>query len=148
MRGEDDVRVADQGVLGERLLAEDVERSPGDLARVERGLQVLLDEERAARDVQHAHAVLHLGEGLVVEPVLGLRSLGEADGDEVGLGVELVGGRCALHAELAEAFLGHVEVESEDPHPEAARPLRNELADPAEADHAERLLVELDAAEL
>ncbi len=42
----------EQRVLGDRLGAEHVERGAADLAGVERGLEVLVDDERAARDVE------------------------------------------------------------------------------------------------
>ena len=91
VRGDDDVRVAEQRVVGDRLGAEHVQRGAGDLARVERGLEVLVDDERAAGDVEHPHAVLHLRERGGVEEALGLLLLRQVDGDEVGHGVDLVG---------------------------------------------------------
>jgi hypothetical protein len=135
-------------VLGDRLLAEDVERRRRDLARVERVLQILVDQQRPARDVQHADAVLHLRERLGVEPVLGIGRLRQVDRDEVGGGVELVAGLGALDAQFAEALLGDVGVEREHPHPEPLGAFRDELADAAEAEHPEHLVVQLDAAEL
>ena len=61
VRRDDDVGIAEQRVVGDRLLREDVERGAGDLAAVERGLEVLVDHERAAGDVDDPHAVLALG---------------------------------------------------------------------------------------
>ena len=69
-------------------------------------------------------------------------------GHEVGPRVQVLGGLGAFHAELAEALLGDVGVEGHHAHAEAERPLRHQLADAAEAEHAERLLVQLHAAEL
>ena len=63
-------------------------------------------------------------------------------------GVEVVRRLGALDAELAEALLGDVGVEGDHAHAEAERALGHQLADAAEAEHAERLLVQLDAAEL
>ncbi len=148
MRGDDDVGVCEQRVLGDRLLPEHVERRAGDLARVDRLAQRVLHQQLAARDVHDAHAVLHLREGLGVEPVLGLRSDRQVDRDEVRLRVELVGAARALHAQLAEALLRHVGVEGHHAHAEAERALGDQLADAAEAEHAERLLVQLHPAEL
>ena len=54
----------------------------------------------------------------------------------------------ALDAELAEALGGDELVEGDDLHLEALGALGDELADAAEADHAERLAVELGALEL
>ena len=103
---------------------------------------------QAAGHVDHAHPVLHGGEGVRVEPVLGLRGHGKVHRHKVGAPVELLGGLGALHAQLAEALLGHVGVEGHHAHPEAQRALCHELADAPETEHAERLVVQLDAAEL
>src|SRR5207248_5486445 len=66
---------------------------------------------------------------------------------EVGAGVQLAGGGRVLHTELAEALLRHVDVKGDHPHPEGPGALGHELTDAAEAEDAERLLVQLDAAE-
>ncbi len=149
VRGDDDVVVAvEQRVVGDRLGREDVERGAGDLAGVERVLERLVDQQLAAGAVDDADAVLHLGERLGVEPAARLGRLGQVDGDEVGLAVD-VGARLGLLGpELAEAFGGDERVVGEHAHAEALRAGGDELADAAEAEHAERLLVDLDAAEL
>ena len=85
VRRDHHVGIAEQRVVGHRLLAEHVERRARHLAGVERRPQRVLDHQLAARDVDHAHAVLHLREGLGVEPVLGLRRDRQVDRDEVGL---------------------------------------------------------------
>ena len=66
---------------------------------------------------------------------------------ELGGGVEIVGRLDALDAELAEAVLRHERVVGDDAHLEAERAARDLLSDPPEAEHAERLARELDAAE-
>ena len=53
-----------------------------------------------------------------------------------------------LDAELAEPVVGDERVVGDDLHPEADRAAGDLLADPAEAEHAERLPLELDAAPL
>ena len=53
-----------------------------------------------------------------------------------------------LDAELAVALVGDERVEGEHAHAEGAGARRDELADPAEAEHAERLALDLGAAEL
>ena len=78
----------------------------GDLAGVQRVLEVLVDEQLAARDVEHDDAVLALGERLGVEEALRLRRARQVHGEEVGGGEDLVGRLGALDAELAEALLG------------------------------------------
>ncbi len=110
-----------------------------------RGLQVVVDHELPARDVDHAHAVLHLREGVRVQPALGLGRDRQVDRDEVGGRVEVVGRLRPLHSGLAEALLADVEVERHDAHAERERALGYELADAAEPDHAECLLVQLGA---
>ncbi len=149
MRRDDDVAVAlEQRVVGDRLAREDVERGAGDLAGVERVLERRVVDELAARAVDHADAVLHLRERLGVQPAARLGRLGQVDRDEVGLGVD-VGARLGLlDAQLAVALGAHERVEGDHAHPEAARAGRDELADAAEPEHAERLLVDLDPAEL
>ena len=149
VRGDHDVLVAvEQRVVGDRLGREDVERGAGDLAGVQRVLERLVDEQLAAGAVDDADAVLHLRERLGVEPAARLGRLGQVDGDEVGLAVD-VGARLGLvDAELAEALGGHERVEREHAHAEALRAGGDELADAAEAEDPERLLVDLDAAEL
>ena len=62
--------------------------------------------------------------------------------------VDVVGRLGLLDAELAVALGGDERVEGDDVHPERPRARGDELADAAEAEHAERLLVDLDAAEL
>ena len=59
---------------------------------------------------------------------------------------ELVESLRLVDAELAEALAPDERVVCEDGHPEADRPARDLLADTPEADHAERLAGELDAA--
>ena len=67
-------------------------------------------------------------------------------GDEVGPREELVARLDALDAELAEALGGDELVEGDHVHVEGLGALGDELADAAEADHAQRLAVELVAA--
>ena len=148
VRRDNHVRVPEQRMVGDRLGTEDVERRAAHLAAVERGLQVLVDDERAAGHVEDAHPVAHLRERLGVQPALGLGRVGQVDGDEVGAGVELVGALGALDAEIGVALAAHIGVIRDDTHAEAARPLRHQLADPPEADDAQRLVVELDARQL
>ena len=78
---------------------------------------------------------------------LRLRRAREVDREEVGLRVDLGGGRGRLGAELAEALRADERVEGDDVHAERLRARRDELADPAEAQHAQRLLIDLHPAE-
>ena len=104
-------------------------------------------DQLAAGAVDDPDAVLHLGERVGVEPVDRLRGLRQVDRDQVGAPVELLARVDPLDAELAEALGGDELVEGDHVHVEGERPAGDELADPAEADHPERLAVELVAAE-
>ena len=126
-------------MFGDRLGAEDVERSPGDLSGIKRGLEILVDDQRPSRDVEHAHAVSALRERSRVQPPLGVRCLGQMEREKVGDGVDVIGARRLLDAELAVAIGRHVRVVRDDSHPERLRPLCDELSDPAEPEDAERL---------
>ena len=75
---------------------------------------------------------------------VGLRRLRQVDGEEVGLGDDLVE-RQQLDAELAGPLGRHERVVGDEAHAEAAGPVGDELADAAEADDAERLVGQLDA---
>ena len=85
VRRDDDVGVAEQRVVGDRLAREDVERGAGDLAGVERVLERRVVDQLAARAVDDPHAVAALGERLGVEPAARLGRLRQVDRDEVGL---------------------------------------------------------------
>src|SRR5438067_8409161 len=65
--------------------------------------------------------------------------------EEVGGDIDLRDGFRALGAELAEPVGGDERVEGDDAHAEAERAACDLLADPPEAEHAERLAAELDA---
>ena len=146
VRGDDDVVALEDRVLGEGLLGEDVERRAGDLARLERRHERVEVDQLAAGAVDDPHPVAHLRDRLGVDPVDGLGRLRQVDRDQVGARVELLAGLDALDAELAEALRGDELVEGDHVHVEGLGALGDELADAAEADHAERLAVELVAA--
>ena len=77
-----------------------------------------------------------------------LRRLRHVQGDQVGAAEDLLDAVEPLDPELAEALGGDELVEGDDVHLEALGALGDELADAAEADHAEGLAVELGALEL
>ena len=68
--------------------------------------------------------------------------------DEVRRGVDLVAGLRLHHPELAVALGADERVVGDHVHPECERAVGNELADPAEPEDPERLLVQLDPREL
>ena len=90
---------------------------------------------------------LTLVQRLLADQAEGLGVLGQVHGDEVALLEQLVEGD-QLGAELAGALGRDVGVVGEDLHAEALEPLGDELADPAEADDADLLVEQLDAAVL
>ena len=147
MRRDHDVVAPEQRVLGQRLGWEDVERGARGLPGVERRLQGRQVHELAAGAVHEPHPLAHLRKRLGVDPVHRLRRLRQVDRHEVGPAVELIGRLDSLHAELAKALRRHELVVGEHLHLEALRPLRHELPDAPEADHAERLAVQLGAGE-
>ena len=73
-----------------------------------------------------------------------LRGLGQVQGDEVRAGDEIVEPQ-QLDVELSGAILRDERVVRDQLHAERERPLCHELADPTQADDAERLVGELDA---
>ena len=111
-------------------------------------MQVLVDHQRPAGDVEDPHAVLALGEHLGVEPALGVGRLGQVQREEVGDRVDVVGRLGLLDPQLAVALGADERVVRDHLHLKAAGALRDELADAAEAEDPERLLVQLDAGEL
>ena len=66
--------------------------------------------------------------------------------EEVGRGEDLLHGLGVLGAELAEPLRRDERVVGDDAHAETERPPGDLVADPAEAEHAERLVGELDPA--
>ncbi len=145
--GDDDVVAPEQRVLGDGLGREDVERRPGDLAGVEPGLKRLEVDQLASGAVDDPHPVLHLCDRLGVDPVDRVGRLGQVDGDDVRLRVQVVAGLGVLDTKLPETLSGDELVEGDHLHGEGLGPVGNKLADPPEADHAERLAVQLVAGE-
>ena len=145
MRSHDDVLALEDRMLGEGLVREDVEGRAPDLAGVEAGDQRVEVDQLATGAVDDAHARLELGDRVGVDPVDRLRGLRQVDGEQVGPAVELVDGVHAFDPELTEPLGGDELVEGQDLHVEGLRPLGDELADPAETDHAQGLAVELGA---
>ena len=142
----DDVRLVEQRA-GVRLRAEDVERGGGDLPGAERVEQRGLVDQLAAGRVHDPHAVLHLRDRLGVDHAARLVVQRQVQRQEVGAREHAVE-RVVLDAELAEALGRDERVVGEHAHLEADRAPGDLLADPPEAEHAERLLRELDAAPL
>ena len=147
MRRHDHVVAAEDRMIGHRLGREHVQRRAADRPVLERLLERLEVDQLTAGTVDDPDAVLHLRQRLGIDPVDRLRRLRQVDRDQVGAGVELVDVADPFDAELLEALGGDELVERDDVHVERQRSPGDELADPAETDHAERLAIELVAAE-
>ncbi len=128
------------------LGGEDVEACTGDLSRDEGGVQRLLVDQAAARDVDDERGRLHGLELLGTDHAGGLRRLRHVDREEVGLGDELIE-REELHAELLGARRGDVGVVGDDTHVESGKARGDERTDATEADDADRLLEEFGSRE-
>ena len=82
--------MAEQRILLRRLLGEHVEGRAGDLAGIERRAQRRLVDQAAARAIDDAHALLHLGERRGVDDVPGLVGQRRVQRDEIGAPEQLV----------------------------------------------------------
>ena len=145
MRSDDDVVELEQRALV-GLGGEDVERGRGDLAGAKRLQQRGLVEQLAAGGVDDADAVAHPLERGLAERAASLVGQRQVEGQEVGRAVNVLGRLDPLDAELAEALLRDERVVRDDAHSEPEGPPRHLLADPPEAEHAERLAIQLDPA--
>ena len=145
MRRDDHVVELEQRALV-RLLRVDVDRGRSELAGAQRLDQRLLVDELAPRGVDHPRAVGQLGDRVAPEEAARLGRERQVQGQELRRREHLVRALDALDAELAEALLGDERVVGDDAHPEAERAPGDLLADAAEAEHAERLALELDPA--
>ena len=86
VRAEQDVVEAEVGRVLERLLAEDVERGAGDVAGLDGFGEGFVDDELAAGAVDDADALLHDGDGVLVDEAFGLRREADVQREEVGAG--------------------------------------------------------------
>ena len=146
VRGDDDVRQAEQPVrgaaLGRRLAREDVEARAGDDAGREGFVQRVLVDEPAAGDIDDVGGRLHRGQLRGADHPGRLRGLRHVHRDEVALAQHLVEGE-QLHLQLLRAGGGDVGVVADDAHAEGAQALGDEAADAAETEDADGLLEQL-----
>ena len=77
--------VAERVVLGRGLGEPHIAAVAAEVARVERGGNILLDDDGAAGGVDEPRALLHLGDELLVEQALGRLVQRAVDGDDVAL---------------------------------------------------------------
>ena len=134
----------EQRRLGGRLAVEHVEGGAGDHAVADGVGERRLVDDAAAGHVDHAQRRLGLEQQVATDQARRLGRLRQVDGEEVGLGDDLVE-RQQLDTDLAGPLGRHERVVGDEPHPEAACPVGDELADAPEADDAERLVGQLDA---
>ena len=132
-----------------RLRREDVERGARDLAGLQRGDERVLVDELAAGGVDRgARRRASCANAAASIERARLRRERRVQREELRRRVDVVGRLDALDAELAEPLDGDERVERDDAHAETERAARDLLADAPEAEHAERLAGELDAAVL
>ena len=144
-----ETRVLAEGVVGrERFGGKDVQRGGGDLARIERGQEVVFDHDFAAGAIDHADLGFHLGEGAGIEHAVRLVGDRQVDGDEIGIAVNVVEVRDEREAERFGALLGEEGVVGQDVHAEGQGAAGDLAADAAHAEDAEGLAHQLDALEL
>ena len=100
----------------------------------------------SASSVDEPDAVPHRGEGGGIDPAPGLRCQRLVERDEVGRGVHVFDGWDLFDAQLAEALGGDERVVGDHAHRQPDRSARHLLADPAETEHAQRFVCELEPA--
>src|SRR5439155_4105857 len=105
-----------------------------------------LVDELAPCGVDDPHAVAHLREGIGSDRMTRLVGQRQAQRQELRHGVYTVLRLGAVHAELAETIGSDERIVGDDSHAETGGAPRDLLPDAAEAQHAERLVGELDAA--
>ena len=148
MRGDDDVVEREQRIAGrQRLDRKDVHAGAGDPAFRQGAHQGRLVDDRPARDVDEIGIVLHLPQlGRTDQPPrLGRQHA--VDRDEIGAFEERVEGDQA-HPVVGGRPGRDVGVVGDERHGEAGGAARHGAADGAEADQAEGLAGEIDAADL
>ena len=140
MRGDDHLRQLEQRARRARLGGEDVDSRAADLAGAHRvGQRLLVDSPpRAALTISTPGLVLASWSAPIRPERLG--GLGQVDRDRVGPRQQLVQVD-QLDAQLGGPRRGHVGVVGDQLGAEAGQPLRDQLADLAEADHADGLAV-------
>ena len=146
VRRDDDVVEREQRRLGGRLLRERVDRGAAEPPVGDRvGERVFVDDAAPARvDQPHARASRARAPAALTRPIVsGVLVAWIVTKSQIATSSSI--GRHELHAELAGAIGAHERVVRDEPHAERVRTLRDEHADAAEADDAERLAVQLDA---
>ena len=147
VRGDHHLRQLEQRAVGARLGGEHVQTRGAHMPARDRIGQRLLVDEPAARGVDDDDARLGLGQGLLAQQPRGLLGLGQVHRDEVGAGQHIVE-REQFDTQLGGAGRRHVGVVGDDVGAEGGQPMGHQLADAAEAHHADGLAEDLGAVEL
>jgi len=143
MRRTHHVLHAEQPVVGRRLRLEHVDAGTRHPAAPQRGDQVGLHDQAAARAIDDAHPVLHARDRRRVDDVPGLFGERRVQRDDVGTAEKLVQFHL-LDAELRGALLREERIVAQHMHLQADGARRDDRADIAAADDAERLAGDLD----
>ena len=125
------------------LVGVHVQTGGADLAGLQSGQQGGLVHVGAAGGVDDHHAILHLGDVLGGDQSAAVHS-GSVDGDEVGLGQQLI----HLHIGDVQLLGDHgdlIDIEGDDLHADGLGHHAQVLADAAEAHDAQGLALQLDA---
>ena len=142
MRRAHHVGMAEQRILGRRLLGEDVEGGAGHVPGIDRGAQRLLIDQSAARAIDDAHAFLHRRDRPGVNDSFRLLRERRVQGHEIRT-PEQFGEIHLVHAELRRPLGREERIVGDHFHLQADRPVDHDRADIAAADHAERLVGDL-----
>ncbi len=133
--------------MARRLGLEDIDRRAGDLAAVERFGERSFVNQTAARAVDDPDRRLHHGDLAGADQVACLGRHRCVQGQEVTAAPEVIEPRDTFDAELECLVGGQKRVKADDRHAETLRPLGHREPDSSQADHAERLALELRARE-
>ena len=138
VRGADDVRQLEKGMIGRRrLFVQDVGPIAADLAGLERGHHVGGVDDLAAGTVEDEDALFHLGETLRADHVAGLRREIRVEGNVVGRGVNLVEVSGAFDVVCSSEFFVPINIVGDYVHAEGAGADGDFFSDAAEADDAD-----------
>ena len=146
---QNDVRMfAERMRLGQRFGDEHVQRGGSDLAGVQRGDQIVFNNDLTARAVHDANLGLHFRERRRVQHAARLLRHGHVDADEIRVAINAVQFADEFHAERLGAGFGEERIVGQHLHAEGQRTFRHFATDAAHAEHAEGFAGELDTLKL
>ena len=149
MRGEDDVRGREQGIVGCGWFSgKHVHPGSRDRGCLQGRSESRLVDDPAAGDIEHARRLLHQRQFAAADQAPGLGTERHVDGEEVHPREQFVEAGRGFEAELGSLGGGDERIEGDDLHVERGGAAGDLAADPAEPDNAERLARQLRADEL